>query len=30
VWGEQDKFLHLDRARAMVTDFPDATLHVIP
>jgi pimeloyl-ACP methyl ester carboxylesterase len=30
VWGELDKFFPLDRARAMVADFPDATLHVIP
>jgi pimeloyl-ACP methyl ester carboxylesterase len=30
VWGEQDKFFPVDRARAMVAEFPDATLHVIP
>jgi pimeloyl-ACP methyl ester carboxylesterase len=30
VWGELDKFFPVDRARAMVADFPDARLEVIP
>jgi pimeloyl-ACP methyl ester carboxylesterase len=29
LWGKQDKFFPVDRARAMVADFPNATLHVI-
>jgi pimeloyl-ACP methyl ester carboxylesterase len=30
VWGEKDKFFPVDRARAMVADFPDARLEVVP
>lgn len=30
VWGELDRFFPVDRARAMVADFPDARLTVIP
>jgi haloalkane dehalogenase len=30
VWGEQDKFFPVERARAMVADFPDARLEIIP
>jgi pimeloyl-ACP methyl ester carboxylesterase len=30
VWGENDKFFPVDRARAMVDDFPDARLEIIP
>jgi pimeloyl-ACP methyl ester carboxylesterase len=29
VWGDQDPFFPVDRARAMVNEFPDATLDVI-
>lgn len=29
VWGEHDKFFPVDRARAMVADFPDARLEII-
>ena len=29
VWGEQDPFFPVDRARAMVGEFPDAQLTVI-
>jgi pimeloyl-ACP methyl ester carboxylesterase len=29
VWGEQDPFFPVDRARAMVADFPDARIEVI-
>jgi pimeloyl-ACP methyl ester carboxylesterase len=29
VWGEHDKFFPVDRARAMVAEFPDARLEVI-
>jgi haloalkane dehalogenase len=29
VWGERDKFFPVDRAQAMVADFPDARLDVI-
>ena len=30
VWGEHDKFFPVDRARAMVADFSDARLEIIP
>jgi pimeloyl-ACP methyl ester carboxylesterase len=30
VWGEHDKFFPLDKARAMIADFADARLEVIP
>lgn len=30
VWGEQDPFFPVARAREMVADFPDARLHVVP
>ena len=29
IWGEQDPFFPLDRARSMVGTFPDARLHVV-
>jgi len=29
VWGDQDPFFPVDRARAMVATFPNATLDVI-
>jgi haloalkane dehalogenase len=29
VWGEQDPFFPVDRARSMVDTFPDARLHVV-
>ena len=29
VWGDQDPFFPLDRAQAMVSEFPDATIDVI-
>ena len=30
IWGEHDKFFPVDRARAMVAEFPNARLEVIP
>lgn len=30
VWGEQDRFFPVGKARQMVDSFPDATLHVVP
>ena len=30
VWGEEDRFFPVEKARAMLADFPDARLEIIP
>lgn len=30
VWGQDDPFFPVERAREMVATFPDARLHVVP